>query len=975
MSEANSFWDKFPDMRPVHSAPSLFTMHGIGTALVGSRDHDPDTGTYVKTRAFAVLFIPLLALGAYRVADAPGGGWYFLGKVPLSGFAKLWNLLLVLLVAGGGATLAWNAHTRSPEYAAGRKLEEADRLLASGQAQRAAGLYREVLTGNTSHAAAARDKLVTLMGALPEAPEEAAGVLRVALGLHRQNRDLVPDLYARGLALGEKHADADPRGALMVLEVIAPLAPKPQELLALRRKLLERLAASDPNDAELASRLAAVCYAQGELKRCEEVLAPHAARLGLLEGAALLGHLYAAQGKHDQALALLNPYLDGRLPRLHAAEKEYIEALDRVEKRALDQLKNGTAPGFDRARYRDAALAQQQQMLQDYRDKAVAEDPGVREAQEKLGAEAAVVPAALDLGMVLLHRAQGLADPDARKAELEKAEKTFLAIRGLAGESDQYRLHLGQVYYWLGKHGDGRRLFDDMLQGHNRSSEIVLAVASVLREVGAMSDARSLLEESYAKETDLRKKQELATLRGLTAIDLDDKIVWLGRADPADPDVRASLCSSRGQKVAEEGKDDEAAKHYREAIDVYGRVPENAAVLNNSALLHLALHRLTHDPDQLTRAIDKLDRAVALRPGDSILLHNVADALLESALDDVIGPSLDLKLLKRSAGLDLLPFLYRDVAERQKLVDKVRKHPGTLKARGYYEKMMVLAPKREDSYSRLAALHGFTRDLEGLRGVWRKLQGVELDQADEVRETMEFYAGKNDAKKIADWQKARARYEERVAAARKGGGATFAAAASGLVRTRIGQAALQPENADADALVRLAEEAHAAAPSSGTQSLLFSALWFRAHQSLAGADPAYRELADRTRRSLGSELLTWVVGREGPLRDKALAHPDVKRALTLKLEQVKAFPDEPGPTTWAELRFSHPEEAAQVAQATRTDPLDEVERSIGGALSPLSAGAALSAHWVLLMAGKGAEADEVLKKLAARGVPMPVAGK
>ena len=80
----NSLAEKFPEMRPISAAPSLSTVNGIGMTLVGRRDYDDETRTYVKTHCFSILFIPILAAGAYRVLDTGQGGWYFLGKVPLS---------------------------------------------------------------------------------------------------------------------------------------------------------------------------------------------------------------------------------------------------------------------------------------------------------------------------------------------------------------------------------------------------------------------------------------------------------------------------------------------------------------------------------------------------------------------------------------------------------------------------------------------------------------------------------------------------------------------------------------------------------------------------------------------------------------------------------------------------------------------------------------------------------------------------
>src|SRR4051794_38003230 len=79
MSEMNNPWDKFPDLRPIQHPPALTRINGIGTIVMGSRDPDPETGTYVTTLVVTAVFVPVLAVGASRVADAPGGGWYFVG--------------------------------------------------------------------------------------------------------------------------------------------------------------------------------------------------------------------------------------------------------------------------------------------------------------------------------------------------------------------------------------------------------------------------------------------------------------------------------------------------------------------------------------------------------------------------------------------------------------------------------------------------------------------------------------------------------------------------------------------------------------------------------------------------------------------------------------------------------------------------------------------------------------------------------
>ena len=85
---------KFPDLEPISGPPPLFRLNGCGFTVLGTRDRDPETATYLTTYTFTVVFLPVLALRAYRVADAPGGGQYYYGREGLSGLARGWNWLL-----------------------------------------------------------------------------------------------------------------------------------------------------------------------------------------------------------------------------------------------------------------------------------------------------------------------------------------------------------------------------------------------------------------------------------------------------------------------------------------------------------------------------------------------------------------------------------------------------------------------------------------------------------------------------------------------------------------------------------------------------------------------------------------------------------------------------------------------------------------------------------------------------------------
>ncbi len=336
-------WEvRFPGMRPLQAMPALGTIYGCGLSLYGARDHDPDTFTYVKTRYLTLLYVPVLALSAYRAAEVTQG-LFLLGRVPLSAAAKWWNRLVLVALLGVSGFLAWDHHSRSP----GRQLAQADGLVRAGQIAAAARLYQDVALGSTDRAPEAAERLRALLeGPAVEAPAvEAAGVFQAAVAARKRHGGFA-DLFDRGLERVKRDAPTDPRGALAVLEAVAPLGADAAALLATRRQLLERIVAQEPADPEPASQLAVVYEAQGELARCEPLLAPHAGQLGLREGARILGQLYVHQDKWEQAHALLLPYTEGRLQRLHAAQKAFTDTLTRAQDQVLDQIKQRKAKDY-----------------------------------------------------------------------------------------------------------------------------------------------------------------------------------------------------------------------------------------------------------------------------------------------------------------------------------------------------------------------------------------------------------------------------------------------------------------------------------------------------------------------------------------------------------------------------------------------------------------------------------------------------
>ncbi len=84
----------YSDLTPISSAPSLYTINGIGTAMYGLTDHDPKSWSYLSTYYFVFFGIPIFPISRYRVIPTDNG-YRFLGKAPLRTFDK-WHIAIFL---------------------------------------------------------------------------------------------------------------------------------------------------------------------------------------------------------------------------------------------------------------------------------------------------------------------------------------------------------------------------------------------------------------------------------------------------------------------------------------------------------------------------------------------------------------------------------------------------------------------------------------------------------------------------------------------------------------------------------------------------------------------------------------------------------------------------------------------------------------------------------------------------------------
>lgn len=966
---------RFPQMTPMKGTPPMFRINGCGPALYGRRDYDRETETYVSTLCLALLFIPVLCLRAYRVARAREG-WYFIGREPLSVVAKGWNLLLLGGIAAAIAAGVYSSHTSSPEYKAKQQMAAAREMADKGQLAQASKSCLTLMVANNGQ----RDSALALMKDMldtrcPQAPlPEVVGVYGTAVEIARGDLGLSKsDLADKGLKLATARGGSDPAGGVALLDVIRPLVLDSRPIDAQRLPLLRRWAAADPGNLAAVVPLASLLEEQDQADEAKKLLLPLRDKLGDGEGARVLGTILGREGDHDGAYALLRPYVMNRLDVLHAAEQAWSETLDRLWEREVDLLKKDKGPADFYKKYDAASKEGQQALVREHVNARIKDDPQYATAQEAMRNAAAVVPVALELGIVMLQRAQAVGDPAVRKSQLEAAEEVFLAIGGVAGETDQYRLSLGQVYYWLGKQKEGRQLFDEFLATKGRKNDSLLQIASRLRLVGARTDSRIMSEEAYQAATTAQERYDAAHLRSVCFTDIDDKLAWLDKCDPADLVIKSSRAKTAGDKAVTEGRDDEAVRQYRLAVDACRAMARSSTSLNEEALAHSAIYRATGDRASLDRCLDCFQQAVALEPSDSILLYNAGGTLMAGALADVIGSEIDLAALRESGGTDLLRYLYSDQPSRDALVRRVKEHPGVVRAISYLDKVTVLAPKDPKAFAELYVVHQFTQNEPALRDLETRLRTANLDASDALADLKEHISGVNDAKHVAHAKAILQRSEAQLPKLRAKGGRT-ASVAIAQHAGALSSADLLTRSADANQVVALAEEADRLAPSAGTLDARLMAHLFRAGKSLRAADAAFDVHCRKYERALGvTYVLILACGEAGPFRQRVIVHPDVQKAAEIMREQARRFPQGRTAWEWAFLKHISTSDAEQAATVIRGVPRRQTEQAINNLLYPYNAGEAFDELWLHQILAKPGDGRDGLRRIAAAGIPLPVA--
>ncbi|MBS1122008.1 MAG: hypothetical protein H6Q90_4236 [Deltaproteobacteria bacterium] len=358
----------------------------------------------------------------------------------------------------------------------------------------------------------------------------------------------------------------------------------------------------------------------------------------------LLGQLASANGKLDQADALLSSLLGSRLQRYLAAGAKLDQALTAVQARIKQQLDTGSIPDDLRRKYEALAGEEERaELIKTWAGEMIGADGAVNAAREAHDALSDIVPVSLAVGTVKLRRAQAMPDGPARSVLLVEAERTYLAIRSDAEGQPAFRLGLGEIYARLGKVKESEAEFAAVLA--TGAPLLSLQVAQIYRSIGSTERAKQVANQVFADgNADAGQKSHAAVLLALMSDDEEGES-WFHKADQTDPFVRTSLLELEASRLLRQNKRAECAAKFAEAAKAHLATASAASIAgyNNAAVAHRGRFACSGDLGALAEAEAAFEKAYRASRESPIIVGNFARDLETNGRMRVIGKRIDLR--------------------------------------------------------------------------------------------------------------------------------------------------------------------------------------------------------------------------------------------------------------------------------------------------------------------------------------------
>ena len=968
--------DKFPEMIPVDKAPILGTLNGCGCNMYGNRDFDHETNTYVSTLCICLLFIPIIPLVAYRVSKAENG-WYFIGKEPLSSFAKLWNNIIFMVAIIMCGVISWGMYTNSQSYKDSQTLKKAQEFEQAGKINRSVIFYTRLYLNSSEQKGAAEKALKNIYDLCKnkEAGKESLILLKSLIPVQNKTHGkLFPDMQEFVFKKAKKCLDKNPVLGLEYLKLARKLHSDKSKLAKLYQQMLEKCVADNPQNLDAVLQLANIYESENKFDKCEEILMPVKDKIASTEGANILGKIMLQKKNYEEAYKLLEPYVKAKRKEMFKAKDNYVKVLEQADKKALDRLNSNPDSKAYKELSRITNKSMQEKKVDEYILKQIKKNSRVKKALNKYLNAASFVPSAIDLGILQLERARTLESPEAKKKELEAAEQTFVSIASFASDSDEYKLSLGEIYYWLGKDADGSIQFENYLLSQKRNTKALFYVAEIYRRIGKTEKVYKLAKEIFDKKgvSSIDKDQAIFLL-SQTCISAAERVSWLEKLDKKNQGMRVSLYSAKANLAINNGDDKKAQKYLKKSIAIYEKIPESATVLNNLSLVYSSLYKVTGNPEDFAKSVKMMLKAVELDPRDALLMLNAIDSLLKSSVIKVISGKVDLRKLKNMANSDILDYFYSDKIGKKALFKAIRETDSYKKAVEFNKHLYLLAPKNINVYFsglELARYLDSQSQLKTVKDIEVMLKKSSPDISNLKSYTMDIYSGKKDEEMLKSLKGSLTKYRLLLKnLLPEKNSLCYSIVATIVARLERNLNKYEPRN-NQDTILLLTENAFNNFPSAGTIEAYINALSYGILKKWTKTNADLKKISIKAKRCLDSyNLIAYIFVLKPEIAKKLASDPNLKKILQLLHKRYDMFSGNFSVQDWAVARLLEPKFASKIKDSIVKNKVRLIRYRISYDYFSYIVTAQLDEYLLKIMTGKTEDAKKVLQKVKAEHSP------
>ena len=854
---------KFPDMQPICSAPDMRTVNGIGTKLYGERDRDSETGAYISTLCFCIVFIPVYAISSYVVTDGKGGGWHFFGSVPLSQTAKDRNKVSILCFLALIMSIAAGAFFSSSGWRAYGQLKEARSQAASGDWKRAGQTYELVASSGTWASSMAQSDLENhVLGKLEK--KDLVGLAEPAQALLASHL-MEKTINTEGQALKDK----------LVGLAVSKIETQPVETALVLSVVMSYSAPEDRKSFEY----------------------PFAVSLQ-----------NAIEKDEERVIAFCDQQFGRFKSLMEAFNKAFAAGVDYY----IDILEHGQRRDFDYQRFKASDDATKKAMIKQWVTPKVLELENVIRLRFSVALAGAACGLALDCTTLLYKQVEELPEEDLKRIRtIRRCQHLFGTVGEYIDDVPTYMVQYAEVCHLMGKQKRAQQVFSQIINDRETTAEQLVEVAQAKNSLDLKADARRLAERAYGRAETKEERSQAAGVRADATENLEDALAWLKRCDPDDQSRKAQLYNVLAKVARKQGKSKESATHFRKAFDLLKKDEKDFFGGLKACTAIYDLCDTTYLRKDFDEAFSFVEETAKKMPKFLAVQILYVRMLQTRALFTVIGDELDFPLMRQLPRQEHLEFIVRRQKDRDKRLARLAENEDWKSA------VTVLKRLAEDNPSLIIVWRwlyhtlNLVRDKEAFSELLEKLEAIrprkEKKKADIVE--LEDLLLKKD-----EPEEGKAPRTLRV----KGKGRKADAARALAVRE---------SKLPIDTRIRLARKLVSRSPSQFTLELYLDLLFEKTHESLLKSSSAYKRAIKPGLKHLSplQQLALGLVSSRASM-SVVEGDASFKKARKLLKKFLKGFPNAYLPVSWIFLRRAHKDEAKKLAARLKDDKIKQMSQ-------------------------------------------------